>query len=233
MKSIIRTLVIIGLIAFSLQTHAQVKFGIKAGLNANNINQNFKESDWEEKTNMRFGYHIGAAVDLGLSEVISLQSGLLFSSKGFSWDVKEEWGDDTKGYDRAIFNYVEIPVNIVYKINDFQIFAGPYVALGIGGKNKWDVKWDGGSDADYYKFKPVFGEAKEGDIGDEEEPYNALDAGFNLGVGYQVGPVLLNLGYSLGLVNMTVDYEGGSSDRDDFKVTNRVITLSASYFFGE
>ena len=233
MKSIIKTLVIIGLIAFSLQTQAQVKFGVKAGLNVNNINQNFKESDWEEKTNMRIGYHIGATVDFGLSDVISLQSGLLLSSKGFSWDVKEGWGDDTKGYDRAIFNYLEIPVNFIYKFNDFQVFAGPYLAVGIGGKNKWDVTWDDGSDADYYKFIPVFGKAKDDDIGDEEDPYNALDFGFNFGVGYQVGPVLLNLGYSLGFVNMTVDYEGGSDDRDDFKVTNRVITLSASYFFGE
>jgi len=239
MKYLLRTLVIITLITSSVQTQAQVKFGVKAGLNVNNISQNFKESDWELDTKMRIGYHIGATVNYGLSDAISLQSGLLLSSKGFSFDLEEGLDDDEtiEGYVRAIFNYLEIPINFAYKINDFQVYAGPYLAIGIGGKNKWDYtyKYDGDEykDADEIKLKPVFGEVGEGDLGEDEDAYSALDFGLNLGVGYQAGPVLISAGYSLGLGNLTPAYEGDDDDPKDYKFSNRVITLSVSYFFGE
>ena len=233
MKYLLRTLVISALIAFSMQTQAQVKFGVKAGLNINNISQNFKESDWEFDTKMRLAYNIGATVDFGLSDAFSLQSGLMLTSKGFSYDLEEEWGEGTEGYNRVIFNYLEVPINFAYKINDFQIYAGPYLAIGIGGKNKWDVTYDGDSDADEYKFKPVLGEVGEGDLDDDEVAYRALDYGLNLGVGYQVGSILINAGYSLGLGNLTPAYEGDDDDRKDYKISNRVISLSVSYFFGD
>lgn len=239
MKCLTKFLVIIGLVTFSLQTQAQVKFGLKAGMNVNNISQNFKESDWEFETKMRLAYHFGATIDYGLSDALSLQSGLLFTSKGFSYDLEEDLddGETVDGYYRAIFNYLEIPINFAYKINDFQIYAGPYLAIGIGGKNKWDLtyKYDGDeySESDEYNFKPVFGEVGEGDLDDDEDAYSALDYGLNLGVGYQTGPILINAGYSLGLGNLTPAYEGDDDDRGDYKISNRVISLSVSYFFGE
>lgn len=228
MKYFVRTFLICALVVFSLQTQAQVKFGLKAGLNVNNVSQNFAESDWEFETKMRLAYNIGAIVDFGLSDALSLQSGLMFTSKGFSFDLEEEWGEGTEGYDRIIFNYLEVPVNFAYKINGFQIYAGPYAAIGIGGKNKWDVTYDGDSDADEYKFKPVFGEVGEGDLGDDEDAYSAFDYGLNFGVGYQVGSVLINAGYSLGLGNITPAYEGDNDDRSDYKISNRVISLSVT-----
>ncbi len=233
MKYLLRTFVISALIASSMQTQAQMKFGIKAGLNINNISQNFKESDWKFDTKMRLAYTVGAIVDFGLSDALSLQSGLMLSSKGFSYSLEDAWGEGYEGYDRAIFNYLEVPINFTYKKNDFQIYAGPYLGIGISGKNKWDVTGDGESDADEYKIKPVFGEVGEGDIGEDEEAFNALDYGLNFGVGYQVGPILINAGYSLGLGNLTPAYEGDDGDPKDYKISNRVITLSASYFFGK
>ncbi len=240
MKKIIRTFVIIGLITFSLQSQAQVKFGVKAGLNVNSTSQNFKDSDWEFDTKMRLAYHIGATVDYGLTDILSVQTGLLLSSKGYSYDLEQDLdADETiEGYDRYIFNYLEIPISVAYKINDnFQVFAGPYLAVGISGKNKWDATytWDGEENSDNgdSKLKPIFGEVGEGDLGDDEDAYSALDYGFNLGVGYQTGPILINLGYSLGLGNLTPGYEGSDGDPKDYKMSNNVISLSVSYFFGE
>jgi|TARA_B110000259_G_C13802917_1_gene317463 hypothetical protein len=54
---------------------------------------------------------------------------------------------------------LEIPINAAYKINDFQIFAGPYIAFGLGGKNKEEIKYDGESEEYKTKFKPKFGKA--------------------------------------------------------------------------
>ena len=239
MKYLLKTFVISTLIALSVQTQAQVKFGVKAGLNLNNISQNFKESDWEFDTKMRLAYNIGATVDFSLTDAMSLQSGLSLTSKGFNIDLNEDSGEgeSIEGYYNYILNYLEIPIHIAYKINDFQICVGPYLAFGIGGKNKWDYTftYDGGSVSDKgeYKLKPIFGEVKEGDLGDDEYAYTAFDYGLGFGVGYQAGPVLVNTGYSLGLGNITPSYEGSDFDPKDFKMSNRVITLSVSYFFGE
>ena len=40
----------LGLIVFSVPVFSQVKFGVKAGFNASNIAQDFKDSDQEEAT---------------------------------------------------------------------------------------------------------------------------------------------------------------------------------------
>lgn len=239
MKYLLKTFAISALIALSFQTQAQIKFGVKAGLNVNNISQNFKDSDGEFGTKMRLAYNIGAITDFGLSDFVSLQTGLSLTSKGYSYDFKEDLEEDENidGYDRVILNYLEIPIHIAYKVNNFQIYAGPYLAFGIGGKNKWDYKYtydgDSESDKDEYKLNPIFGKVKEGDLGDDDGAYSAFDYGLDFGFGYQAGSILINAGYSLGLGNINPGYEGGDYDPKDFKISNRVITLSVNYFFGE
>jgi len=234
MKYLLRAFVICALLVFSMQTQAQVKFGVKAGMNFDNIAQNFAESDWETATKMRLAYNFGVTVDFGLSDDFSLQTGLMYTSKGYSINLKEEFEEDLDGYFRASYNYLEIPVNFTYKISGFQVYAGPYVAIGIGGKMKYDVSFDGESESDEVKLKPVFGEVGDGDLADDEDAFSALDYGLNFGIGYQVGPVLINAGYSLGLGNLTPAYEGDADgERNDYKVSNRVISLSFSYFFGK
>jgi hypothetical protein len=234
------------LVAFTFSAKAQVEFGIKAGANFSNISMDFKDSDWEMATKIKPAFHFGVTADVPFSDNFSFQPGLLYSSKGFSYDMEEFietfFGDlpeeaSIDGYARATYNYLEVPLNFAFKTNGLQIFAGPYVAMGLSGKQKYDltVSYMGvsDSDTDEMKLKPVFGEVKEGDLGEDEDAFSALDYGINAGVGYRVGPVLIQAGYSLGLGNMNPAYEGGSdSDRDDYKITNRVITLSASYYFG-
>lgn len=237
MKHIFRLCIVTIFVAFVLQTQAQVKFGIKAGLNADNISQNYKDSDMESATNMRLAYHIGAIIDYGFNDILSLHTGLLLISKGYSWDLEEDFGNDAEvdGYFRANYNYLEVPFNFVYKMSEFQVYVGPYCAIGIGGIQKWDyiASWTDGELGDDatgdYNLKPVFGEVMDGDFDNSDEgPYRALDYGVNFGIGYQLGPVLVNAGYSHGLGNVVPEYEG--DDAKDYKISNRVITISASYF---
>lgn len=233
-------------LALMVSSFGQVKFGLKAGMNVNNIAQNFKESEWEFETKMRMAYHVGAIADIGFNDALSVQTGLLLTSKGYSADLdemakefEEDYGVEVSidGYDRVIVNYLEIPINLAYNISGFQIYAGPYLAFGIGGKNKWDYTVEAGgmeeSNSDEIKYKPIFGEVGEDDLGDDEEAYSAFDYGLNFGVGYQVGPVLVNAGYSLGLGNMNPGYEGSDEDPADYKISNRVIAVSVSFFFGQ
>jgi hypothetical protein len=223
----------------SILVHAQLQFGPKLGLNLANCAFNFKESDWEPETKMRLAFAIGGVIDYGFSDAFSLQSGLMFSSKGFSYDL-DEMGYETityDGYYRAILNYLELPITVAYKIKGFQIYAGPYVAFGIGGKDKWDYTYtiNGAEETnkDDMKLKPKMGEVKDGDLADDEGAYSGLDYGLNFGLGYQIKSILINAGYSLGLGNINPGYEGSENDRSDSKYSNRVISISVSYLFGK
>jgi hypothetical protein len=226
----------------SILLHAQFQFGPKLGLNLANCAFNFKESDWEPETKMRLAFAIGGVIDYGFSDAFSLQSGLMFSGKGFSVDLDKMSNDyetNYDGYERAILNYLELPIHAAYKIKGFQIYAGPYIAFGIGGKDKWDYSYtdmfgEKQSEKDETKLKPKMGEVKEGDLGDNESAYNGLDYGIDFGLGYQIKSILINAGYSLGLGNITPKYEGSSKDdRKNIKFSNRVITVSVSYLFGK
>lgn len=148
----------------------------------------------------------------------------MLSSKDFNYDLEQYLDDDEsiEGYDRDIYNYLEIPIHFAYKLDAFQIYAGPYVAIGIGAKNEWDniSTYDDGEVYRYEgenRYKPVFGEVGEGDISSGESPFRALDFGLNFGIGYEVGPILINAGYSMGLGNLTPAYEGFGGDPSDFK----------------
>jgi hypothetical protein len=224
-------------LAFTIASQAQIRIGAKIGWNINSVAFNYAESDSEPETKMVLGFHLGGTAEFGLNDQMAIQSGLLYTRKGFRYDVEELHGGvgiEVEGYDRVMISYIEIPIHFAYKFGDFQVYAGPYFAFGIGGKNKWDVTYTGvdleGSYSDEISFKPFFGEVGEGDLRADEAAYRGLDLGFNLGVGYKMDKFLINAGYSLGLGNITPDYEG-DFDAADYKASNRVISLSASYFF--
>lgn len=221
----------------SILVHAQFQFGPKLGLNLANCAFNFKESDLEPETKMRLAFAFGGVIDYGFSDAFSLQSGLMFSSKGYSSDLDAEADFQIDGYSKVIFNYIEIPITIAYKIKGFQIYAGPYVAFGMGGKLKWDYTYTINgveeTDKDDMKIKPKMGEVKEGDLDDDEGAYSGLDYGLNFGLGYQIKSILINAGYSLGLGNIYPGFEDSEYDRSDRKYSNRVISISVSYLFGK
>ncbi len=243
--------IILAFVLFSLNTQAQITFGVKAGLNVANVSVNYKESDNEPATKMGIAFHAGLAVDYALNEKMSIQSGLLFSVKGYNDDLDAMVKDMEEAYgitgikidgsSTTRLNYLEIPINVAYSINEkLQLFAGPYVAIGFGGKAKYDftVTYNGESESNKGEttLKSVIGEADYADLADDEDFVNGLDFGLNLGLGYKVTPaILVNAGYSLGLGNLNnytikdyADYKP-----EDYKMSNNVISLSVTYLFGK
>ena len=231
---------------FCLSTIAQISFGPKVGLNLAKYSFNFKDSSEEPDVKMRMAPLAGIAVNYQLTDELALQSGLFFSGKGTAFDlekmVEEGAGEDVDidGYMRFSTGYLEIPVNIAYGIaigeSQIQIFAGPYLAYGIVGQYKWDftVKHDGDSETFKDDFTIKFkNKIDESDDDDKTIYMTALNFGVGFGLGFKTGPILINAGYELGLTNLTPKWGGeGEDDRDDEKLTNGVINVSASYFFG-
>ncbi len=263
MKRFKLLLIVVGLIFSIHQTFAQVKFGIKAGGNVCNMKIDIDNDIGDEpETKAKMGFHIGLITDIPLLEnTLSLQPALLYSNKGYSLDVEkilddvyDDIGmdmDDYEGYARINYNYIELPINLVYKNRGFQVSAGPYFAIGISGSYKHDFSFeldgedfdsDDYYDEDSYKLQPVFGKVDddmyEDSLDDEDvwDLYRAFDFGLNLGIGYQVKSILFNVGYSFGLGNLTPKYDADDYDMDEDYTEgvikkNRVFTFSVSFFF--
>lgn len=217
------------------QGNAQLKIGFKTGANISNVHVNYGDFNTEK----RVGYLIGGVVDYSFDKHFGLQTGLSLSSKGTYQNMDLE-GVITKaeGHNIVRMNYIDFPVHGVFKVNKhFQLYAGPYLAFGVGGQRVWDYTFTSpGVQIDTegrVPLAPIQDKVEEADplflLG--EDAYHDFDYGLNAGLGLQFGPILINAGYSLGLGNFLA--EADNRKRSDFNGQNRVINISVSYFFEE
>lgn len=112
---------------FAQAGFSQVKWDAKFGMNFSNMTK-------IDESKALPGFTLGVGMDYGFNENWSLQSGLMISSKGFKFK-EGDWKDKYRPI------YLDIPILAAYKFNisdntKFVINAGPYLAIGLGGKNK-------------------------------------------------------------------------------------------------
>jgi hypothetical protein len=233
-------------------TAQNFKLAAQFGANGTSVSSTVSEELKQEtfaffKT--RFGLRLGVLAEYNFKDNMALQSGVFYTQKGY-WKnlndiekyVKEEEGDDIElsGKWGNRYNYLEMPIHFVYKMNDFQFFAGPYFAYGIGGKSKIDltVKEDGETDSLQAEadIEAVSGNVEDEDFFDlnvfEFVVYKNFDYGLDLGVGYTYDKFLIQMQYSLGMTNIIPQINGSTLDVDkDYNLKNRGFSLSVSYFF--
>ncbi len=244
-----RTLIILILLGVGMDVSAQFHYGIKAGINVCDMSiKTSLENVYPTPTKFKAGYHAGVFFLYDLSSVVSIESGLLFTTKGYSVDLDKYISKDNTpnvrdlkvdGYSRSTFNYIEIPLRSRIKVfKNIYALAGAYFAVGVGGKDKADytVIKDGGKEHIKYgtKKEPVFSDIELLPIPGtnfytfpEGNPYYGIDFGLQAGLGYQFKAFMLSADYSLGLVN-TVARVSGRSDKN-FINKHRVISVSVSY----
>ena len=212
MKKGISLLSLLLLLIVTTQTFAQVKFGVKAGLNLSNMTQKDDTHTYSNNYKMKTGFHFGVTAEFPISESFSFEPGMLYSSKGYT--EKETDYKVTAGV-----NYLEIPMNAIYKINlggtMMLISAGPYLGFALSGKYKGTER---GHDFD-----------ESINIGNNEDTddIKALDYGLNIGVGAEIKQITIGLQYGLGLANIS-SYTGEGS-----RASNKVIGISVGYKFGK
>jgi hypothetical protein len=194
---------------------AQFRIGARAGLNASTMTGETVPviadgPGVEGKT----GFQAGAVGELSLGRFFAIQPGLLFSPAGYT-------SPSAEGYDEALmtygFNYLHVPLNALIKLpigkrGGIYIYLGPYAAYAVNGKykmetfeNKKSVKTD--------KTNVQFG---KGGI-------KRFDAGAGFGLGFQAGAMQVDLGMTMGMVNLN------TNEGYDMKNANMALTLS--YFF--
>jgi hypothetical protein len=115
MKRIVGVLIMVVAVAIAVPAQAQIKFGVKGGLNL--VKADFDKSD--VKTSNFTGFFIGPMAEVTIPVVgLGVDGALLFSQKGLkvSGSTKEE-------------NGIEVPINLKYSIG-LGSTASVFVAAG-------------------------------------------------------------------------------------------------------
>ena len=239
------TLPLLALLLSAATASAQTTFhlGLRGGLNralttvdpAGTASGSYPFSYATDKSAL-YAWQAGVAGEVRVGN-LAFQPALLFSQKGeklhtdfsasgFVGNAREETTSTNR------YNWLELPLNFVYTPHGdhgLQLFAGPYLALALGGRRRGTA---------YYSAPSIWRAPQ--DI-DEAIAYGSntnnrrLDAGISFGVGYRQGPVQVQLGYGLGLRNLhqsagEVYYDYGRNFQAD-AARNRVAQLTGTYFF--
>ncbi len=202
-----RLVLVVAMLAIVTGASAQLNLGVKGGVNMSN----FYGDDLDDQ-NVKIGFHVGLAADYEFAYNSAIQTGLFFTTKGAKYS--ESVGDASADFTVNPM-YLQLPVHYAYKLDvtpgtRIVFHAGPYVAYGIGGKSKLSGSlgdWDGETEWD------VFG----------DDGFKRFDAGLGLGVGAEFGPILLDLGWDMGLVNI--------ADSNSGDIKNQNAYLSVGYKF--
>ncbi|MGL5318826.1 MAG: porin family protein [Bacteroidales bacterium] len=129
------TLILISfLVMFSQPIFAQVKLGLKGGVNLAEVSFD-KDFGNNFRTSNRTGFIIGPTVEAMMPIIgIGVDGALLYSKKGINIDNGQQHLDGS-------FSYLEIPVNLKWKfgipkIVGIYLAAGPYASVSVGNSVK-------------------------------------------------------------------------------------------------
>jgi hypothetical protein len=196
--------IVVALVLSTTSMFAQTTFGVRAGVNFQNMNGKSDGTSMENA--LKTGFNIGVNAEMGIAPDMYFQPGLLFTTKG---------ANDLMEIDDMSINvtYLELPLNLVYKptLGAGKLIAGfgPYVGYAIGGKFKF------GDESEDLNF----GNSAEDDM-------KPLDLGANLLFGYEfANKFSVQMNAQLGLINLMPE---GDSDNS---IKNTGFGFSVGYRF--
>lgn len=164
-------------VAFVTVSNAQV--AVRAGVNFANLSSEQNGTSVDLSSNI--GLQLGLTYEMAVGETLAFRPGVLFSMKGAKIEVSD---NDIK----TKLNYLEIPLDLVYKAGMLDIHAGPYLGFLMSAKNEDD------------------------DIKDGTE---SLDFGLNVGGQYNINAMLgVGVNYGLGLANLIKDAPDNTSSKN-------------------
>lgn len=184
------------------QANAQVRLGVKGGLNIASVHFS---TDVLQSDNVT-GFQIGPMIEGSLPLVgVGFDAAILYAQKGL--ETKTVGGEKTTLKN----DYIDVPVNLKWKLGlpvvKVYLSAGPYVGFRVGGNKIWELP---GSMVDQVKTKN-------------------FSAGLNFGAGVElISHLQVGLSYGLGLTN-NYSMESLSLTKSDGK--NRGWSVTAAILF--
>ena len=133
-KNILSLAVIVAALAFAMPSQAQIKLGVKAGLNVNSFNVKNLDIPLDKKN--RNGFFVGVTADFTLPIVgIGVDASLLYDNRciglggydTYDLDTHTPEGDYFKTH--KTFHYISLPINAKYTYG-FSSLASVYIATG-------------------------------------------------------------------------------------------------------
>lgn len=220
------------LLFFGFFAHAQ-HGQVRAGINLANVS--VTDNGRVNASNQLTSFQVGVLGDVSLgTSLLSLQPGLLLSGKG----AKVEKGTAGQaGYLKQTFQplYLEVPVNLLVKLplaSTSRLFvgAGPYLAMGIGGKvkttgnNILGVSYSREADIQFSNDDPTtFNEEEGAGLG----VVRRFDYGLNGTAGIEGKSLVLGVNYGLGLAKL----QSGTNNNADNNNKHRVLSFTLGFKF--
>ena len=131
-KNILSLAVIVAAFTFALPSQAQMKFGIKAGLNVDNVNLKNVNANLDSKN--RTGFFAGVTADFTIPLAgLGADIAVLYDNKVIG--LEENGAEANK-----TLHYIDIPVNVKYTIGlsslaSVYFAAGPQFSWNVGDRN--------------------------------------------------------------------------------------------------
>jgi hypothetical protein len=196
-------LAILFIFAFT-ETFSQLKPGYIFGMNLSTLK--LKTAGLSSNPDTQIGVHYGAIFEVPVNNHFSFRPELILSAKGSDYDIDSV-------YHSLSPVFIEIPLLAVCRFGSdvfkFSLFAGPYVACGMGG---YKIIGDG-------ELKNLkYGSGANKDL-------KFFDVGFNFGAGLTFKRMLISAQYGIGLANLSPDTSDGS------EMKNKVFGISISQAF--
>lgn len=120
-KNILSLAVLIAALSFALPSQAQVKFGVKAGLNMNSVS--LKDYKGNLDGDNRTGFFAGVTADVTIPLAgLGVEASLLYDNKSIALS-------DGTNESKKTLHYVSLPINAKYTIG-FSSLASVYFATG-------------------------------------------------------------------------------------------------------
>lgn len=195
-------------LAFSYSAFSQI--GVRAGINLASFNYSADDETQDLfKFKSNLGFQAGIDYEMNLGGSLFFNPAVLYSQKGskLEFDILDEVIEG-----KFVHNYIEVPLDFVYKFGSddmqFGVFAGPYIGYFLGGYNEGD-----GEEKETYTKEDI------------EDGFNRLDYGVELGLGFYLSSINVRAYYSLGLANVMKLEEGDP----DVSWKNKGIGLTVGY----
>lgn len=209
---------------FLLQVPASSQI-LRAGVNFANIS--IADDGSVDDNKMLTSWQVGFTGNVKMLPILYFQPGIIFTGKGSKTQSGSE--SDATFY-RATTNpyYIEIPATFVLKTPTgplkFFAGAGPYLAIGIAGKNKVDGKFLGTS---FHSEKNIEWSNDDPGTLDYEEGagygiMKRFDYGINATAGIELLHTVLAVNYGHGLAKL----QSGSNSSENDNNKHRVFSVT-------
>lgn len=232
MKKLFLSTSLLATLLFGNESKAQeITYGVKAGYSFANVRAPKRFDIYD--VHQIGTYNFATYIDLAFTEGFSLQTGLSVNGKGTRLTVGDRESKTWTEYTSNPY-YLELPANAVAKIAIGDIFdkcniilgGGPYVAMGIAGKNKTNGM--------------ILGKSFESEdnimFSNNDQPVNStnyygqfktFDFGLNALAGIEYHWATFNINYQYGAVNINPGANLSPLDR----MKNRVWSASIGIRF--